>query len=637
MATTLPAPTIDDIYAHYGRNLIQSLNPYSDGESVLHSAPLLESRRVLKKPSDPSTGTLAATAEVGILGAGIGGLYAALMLQSVGISYKIIEESDRTGGRLFTHKFKDGGEFDYFDVGAMRFPDIPAMARLFHLFKYPPLNRGEYNLTSHLIPYHSAPQKENGLMYFNNVREQRQGNEHSGNFLWHELGIEKEYVEATVEMINRDVMQPYVDEIMKDLATPGRTLGWEKLMESDAYSLRTYMSAKYIPSPNLRVPMKHLPAAVVDWCEMLSGTGTGDFNRSFPQAVLGEMTHMAPGAQLIEWKCLRGGSQVLSDTIERYLRAEGGQIQMKSRVTGISFDRDRGVVDVGVCQEGNAETAVESFEDVISTLPIPCLRTLNSQKSGISVAQANALRQITYTPAVKIGMRFKSAWWTTMNNISGGQSYTDRPVRNIVYPSCGDGKSNTLIAGYCQKEDAQRLGAFMGTGKQEFEDQIKEIVIRDLALVHDVSEDFLNSQYEEHFAWNWHQPRFQGAFAIFTPGLFEEPYRHLNLPAADGRLHFAGEALSVRHGWVAGALDSAWRAVKEMIVMKYSTSSAKYEDFTSLWGENLEWRARPGPENELGRDLLLRHLHIGAPELFTVQMSFGMEFVNLIRPGSRKA
>lgn len=51
---------------------------------------------------------------VAILGAGVGGLYTALILQSLNVSYEIIEASNRTGGRLFTHKFFDGGFYDYF-------------------------------------------------------------------------------------------------------------------------------------------------------------------------------------------------------------------------------------------------------------------------------------------------------------------------------------------------------------------------------------------------------------------------------------------------------------------------------------------------------------------------------------------
>src|ERR1700761_1965300 len=56
-----------------------------------------------------------------------------------------------------------------------------------------------------------------------------------------------------------------------------------------------------------------------------------------------------------------------------------------------------------------------------------------------------------------------------------------------------------------------------------------------------------------------------GAFAFFGPGKFESLFRSLNGPAADGLLHFAGEAQSVRHAWVEGALDSAWRAVAELL------------------------------------------------------------------------
>ncbi|KAF8888782.1 hypothetical protein BD779DRAFT_1715892 [Infundibulicybe gibba] len=269
MFLNVPSVRLARSGSRYLENLVQALNPRSD------------------EPSDLPI-SLTAIPEVGILCAGIEGLYAALFLQSVIISYKVIEESDRTGGCLFT-QFKDGGvrlprtsphpsqvvnPHEYKDVGAMRFPDTLIM-----------------------------------------------------NFLWSELGVEKEYIEATVM---RDGIQLYADETMKDLATPGRTLEWEKLMELNAYSLRTYMSAKYMPSPGLKIPMKPPPTAVVDWLPV----------------------------------------------------CRGGQIQMKSRVTGISSNRDRGMVDVGVRQEGDTETAAESFEDVISTLPIPFLRTLDLQKSG---------------------------------------------------------------------------------------------------------------------------------------------------------------------------------------------------------------------------------------------------------------
>jgi hypothetical protein len=45
--------------------------------------------------------------KVGIIGAGAGGLYTAILLESLGIDYDIIEASDRVGGRIFTHRFNE--------------------------------------------------------------------------------------------------------------------------------------------------------------------------------------------------------------------------------------------------------------------------------------------------------------------------------------------------------------------------------------------------------------------------------------------------------------------------------------------------------------------------------------------------
>lgn len=51
---------------------------------------------------------------VGILGGGMAGLYAALMLASQGIPFQILEATDRIGGRCYTHYFEGGGEWDYY-------------------------------------------------------------------------------------------------------------------------------------------------------------------------------------------------------------------------------------------------------------------------------------------------------------------------------------------------------------------------------------------------------------------------------------------------------------------------------------------------------------------------------------------
>lgn len=55
---------------------------------------------------------------VGIIGAGVSGLYIGMILDSLGIKYEIMEGSERIGGRLYTHFFgrKNPGPYQYYGL-----------------------------------------------------------------------------------------------------------------------------------------------------------------------------------------------------------------------------------------------------------------------------------------------------------------------------------------------------------------------------------------------------------------------------------------------------------------------------------------------------------------------------------------
>lgn len=101
-----------------------------DSRDVLHAT------RLLERCADPQQNTSelrSSKFHVGIIGAGMAGLYTAMILKSLGITFEVLEGSDRIGGRVYTHRFSnDPG--DYYDVGAMRFPQSPIMKRTFNLF-----------------------------------------------------------------------------------------------------------------------------------------------------------------------------------------------------------------------------------------------------------------------------------------------------------------------------------------------------------------------------------------------------------------------------------------------------------------------------------------------------------------------
>lgn len=111
------AEKVKDVYSLYGRYIIEE-----------HMLDRLDNDNPIEIPM-PETETAsfksgyAGNKTVGILGGGVGGLYAAMMLESVGVPYEVLEARDRVGGRLFTHKFENSNFYDYF-VSSLR-PPVP--------------------------------------------------------------------------------------------------------------------------------------------------------------------------------------------------------------------------------------------------------------------------------------------------------------------------------------------------------------------------------------------------------------------------------------------------------------------------------------------------------------------------------
>ena len=107
---------------------------------------------------------------------------------------------------------------------------------------------------------------------------------------------------------------------------------------------------------------------------------------------------------------------------------------------------------------------------------------------------------------------------------------------------------------------------------------------------------------------------YTGAFAFFECGKFTSVYESLATPAAAGHLRFAGTALSTRHAWVDGALDSAWRAMCELPLVELTWQPRLGKFFrigstaASDGGAPRSWEARRGSPARARRDSLRREL-----------------------------
>ncbi|KZT70525.1 amine oxidase [Daedalea quercina L-15889] len=522
-----------------------------------------------------------------------------MMLESLDIDYEILEASDRVGGRLYTYKFSEQ-QHDYFDVGAMRFPDTPMMKRTFHLFSK--LQR-EAGLVQ--IPY--IFKNDNATLLYNSVLMKR-ANASEKPTEWRVADIPSIFAQHGWSALVQNVVNPFVEQLAQDFERRGEE-GWKLMMKYDQYSTRAYMSGNRSdtqPRDQLdRLNLMPYPTPVVDWLETFDKS-TAWYDRALSETVLESLAFAFPQPE-VKWWCIDGGAQTIAEKMASLLPVKRRPI-LNSRVNAIkvrdfkSQDWARAKVEVSFVDSASKP---RSYGHVISTVPLPCLRTMDLSGAWLTPSHNTALRALRYGPAVKIGVKFKTSWWTDANlmakyqqqqyqfgHIVGGQSYTDRMVRTVVYPSygeCGTGaKSTVLMVSYCWTEDANRWGAlFKGCSKEETQD----IILRDLVAVHGFYPDegykFLASQWLDSYTWSWGtEPESMGAYGFFGPGQFSYAYKHMTQPAALGRLHFAGEALSTRHAWVVGALDASWRAVYEILC---STYPDKIKQFKRMWGSDEDW------------------------------------------------
>ena len=96
-----------NIYAYRGRHLLTAF--HERNKDIPHRE-LSKMTPVLNNP-DPSN-----SLPICIIGAGMAGLYTAMIFESLGINYQIVDADTRVGGRVFTYHFPNpnAGAYDYY-------------------------------------------------------------------------------------------------------------------------------------------------------------------------------------------------------------------------------------------------------------------------------------------------------------------------------------------------------------------------------------------------------------------------------------------------------------------------------------------------------------------------------------------
>ncbi|KAK3368356.1 L-amino acid oxidase [Podospora didyma] len=469
------------------------------------------------------------TGKVRIVGAGAAGLYIAMTLNFLGIDFDIVEASDNVGGRCATKSFKDVGPdcaHNYYDMGATRIPNIDSMNSTLNLIRNPFLLNIKNKLVDYVYRVYTVD-SEGVTTYY----------EPFCYWYQNEAKFNADKYEAAIGDVLALFQQP-IDKT-NPLVQPYFTGG------NDKYSTRDYL---------MMGPMK-LPIQNLTYAETKAGELADSYN--FNDFI---------AASKKNWFRVEGGMSVVTDTMAACVKSTewppktGGpsiDVTLSTPVLAMSLTPDGESIQVTT---GGKALSTNSYDMVFNTTALGPLQHMDLSGLHLGRDILDGIRVLSYDRATKVAVKFNTR--------------CDLPLGYTVYRSWDDGDgTNVLIVSYTWAQDAARMAALVpdytnpSTPAPKFTDPIAALCLEGLVKLWQgkkgaptLSE--LQGYYATHHAWAWsHDPYTCGAFALFGPGQFENVWPPLKLLHADSRLAICGEASSVYHAGISGALDSAYFAV----------------------------------------------------------------------------
>ena len=463
--------------------------------------------------------SLPSGSKVCIVGAGMAGLYIAMILDSLaipGLSYEILEASSRIGGRIYTHRFSSA-QYDYYDVGAMRFPKIKIMDRTFDLF-----NR----LAVPQIPYYLDYGTRNTPSRYNDIVSLPKDNPPAGSDVFkvsiaNKGSVPDATVKKGVDAILEEAFGPFKLGLEQNWAK-----GFQKLMEVDEYSTRQYLSSR----------LKY-DFFSIQWMETHE-TATGLFDQAFSESVIDSFDFDTPtGDGHVDWTCIAGGTSVVTEAMRTKIK---GRIELNKRVNRISHTDAPNLNEANMRVRCADEPDTRSYVTVFNTTSLGCLQRIDLTEMSLHPSQKDAIRCLHYDNSTKVAIKFSRPWWKMLGDISnGGSASTDMPLRTCVYPSYNlsdMGGQAVLLCSYTWSQDAVRVGSLVNRDSPKGEEQLKELILDDLAKLHQRSifelssvarvREMISLYYVSHHAFSWaNDPYTSGAFALvrIAPSFFHAP------------------------------------------------------------------------------------------------------------------
>jgi monoamine oxidase len=481
----------------------------------------------IELPGDPKG------ASVVVLGAGWAGLVAALELRNAGYKVTVLEYNARIGGRAWSIRGGDtytelGGHTQHcgFDPGLY-------------------INAGPWR-----IPYHHRGYLDYAKRFNVSLEPFIQVNY---NAFVHSTqafgGKPKRYREVQADF------HGHVGELLAKSTQQGRLN--DKVTKEDAEILLEALKSWGALDDDYSYRMNVDSADRRGWA---TPPGAG----MMPQSVPSEPIALPALLQSGFWQSLSsgvshhwqstifqpvGGMDMTPKAIGREIAA---LITTNAKVTAIKQDA-AGVTVTYVDARTGADPRKVRADWCVCTIPAPVLSQIDLD---CGAPMKTAIDAVSYASYVKTGLQFKRKFWEEDEQIFGGITFTDLPIRQIAYPNTAFNKPGKGVL----------LGTFVGLPQIQGYELTGMTPEERVRLAVDCGAQ-IHPQYREEFengvSVAWHRvPSHFGCYPTWTDELRAAHYK--NLCEIDGRVVLAGDHTSELPGWQEGAILASLDAIRRV-------------------------------------------------------------------------